>query len=249
MAHRRAAIIERSTGIFSQLPELMFFIVETELPDGNIVHTNKDLGLMKSFHMVAGYDFLILEGIRLKSEIYFQHLFQIPVNENVPAYSMLNSGKGYYFLFTTSLFKSTYKGYDEIERNTAFSNNFVINLLSGKEFRFKGKNLLNFDLKTTWAGGMCYVPFHTFQAEDNYYIRIDEWNKAYQERRPDYFRLNLRIGYKVNFKKVTVEVAVDFLNVTNQKNIYFEFYDPSTGEIKTVYQLPFLPVPLIRVQF
>jgi hypothetical protein len=270
------------TGIFSQLPEQMFYYVETQLPDGSIVNTNEDLGYMGSFHLVTGYDFLVLDGFRLKSEIYYQRLFHIPVKENIPAYSMVNFGedsfsalpvidslvsggtgenigieltvekfldKGYYFLFTSSLFKSTYIGYDEIERHTAFSNNFVLNLLAGKEFRIKAKNFLNFDIRTTWAGGMRYVPFHTVKADEHYYIRVDEWDKAYESRRPDYFRLNIRIGYKVNFRKATFEVAVDMLNMTNHENIYFEFYDPSTGEIKTVYQLPFLPVPLIRVQF
>jgi len=274
--------VSLGTGVFSQLPELMFYFVETELPGGQVVNTNKGLGYMRSFHLVTGYDLLITEGLRLKSEVYYQHLFNIPVKENVPAYSMLNYGedsfssmpvidslvsrgtgnntgieltlerfldKGWYFLFTSSLFRSTYKGYDGIQRNTSFSNNFVFNLLSGKEFCIKDKNFLNFDLKMTWAGGMRYVPFHTVQADEHYYIKVDEWDKAYKSRRPDYFRLNVRIGYKVNFKNMTAEFAMDFLNITNQENIYFQFYDPSTGEIETVYQLPFLPLPLIRVQF
>jgi hypothetical protein len=270
------------TGIYSQLPEEMFYFIETDLPDGTTQITNKDLGYMRSFHLVAGYDFLIYSNLRLKVEGYYQHLFNIPVKENLPAWSMLNFGedsfsslpiidslvsggtgnnmgieitlerfldRGYYFLFTSSIFKSVYKGFDEITRNTAFSNNFVFNLLAGKEFRIKDKNFLNIDLKATWAGGMRYVPFHTVEVDEHFYVRSDEWDKAYQERRPDYFRLNLRIGYKVNFRKTTFEIAVDMLNLTNRKNIYFEFYDPSTGEIKTVYQLPFLPVPLIRMQF
>jgi len=270
------------TGIYSQLPVEMFYFIKTDLPDGTTQLTNKNMDYMRSFHLVAGYDYLINRYLHLKVEAYYQHLFDIPVKQNLPAWSMLNFGedsfsslpiidslvskgtgnnigieftlerfldRGFYFLFTTSLFKSTYKGYDEITRNTAFSNNFVFNLLAGKEFSIKDKNFLNIDLKTTWAGGMRYVPFHTEKISDNYYARVDEWDKAYQERRPDYFRLNLRIGYKVNFRKATLEVAIDLLNVTNRKNIYFEFYDPSTGEIKTVYQLPFLPVPLIRMQF
>jgi len=96
---------------------------------------------------------------------------------------------------------------------------------------------------------MRYVPFHTEKISDNYYVQVDEWDKAYEKRRPDYIRLNLRVGYKVNFRKSTFEIAIDMLNLTNRKNIYFEFFDPSTGEIKTVYQLPFLPIPLIRMQF
>jgi hypothetical protein len=270
------------TGIFSQLPEEMFYFIKTEMSDGKPQLTNKDLGFMKSFHLVLGYDFLIFKNFRLKAEAYYQHLFNIPVKENLPAWSILNFGedsfssipvidslvsrgtgnnigieltverfldKGFYFLFTSSLFKSTYKGYDGITRNTAFSNNFVFNLLAGKEFRIRTKNFLNIDLKATWAGGMRYVPFHTQEVTANYYTRVNEWDNAYDERRPDYIRLNLRIGYKVNFRKATFEVALDMLNLLNRKNIYFEYYDPSNGQIKTVYQLPFLPVPLIRVQF
>lgn len=270
------------TGLYSQLPEEMFFFIETDLPGGSIALTNKNLGYMRSFQIVTGYDFLLSENLRMKTEAYYQHLFNIPVKENLPAWSMLNFGedsfssipiidslvnggtgnnlgleitlekflnKGYYILFTSSLFKSTYEGFDGITRNTAFSNNFVFNLLTGKEFRIKGRNFLNIDLKTTWAGGMRYVPFHTVEAEEHCFVRVNEWDKAYQQRRPDYFRLNFRIGYKINFRKATFEVAVDMLNLTNRKNIFFEFFEPSTGEIKTVYQLPLLFVPLIRVQF
>ena len=131
--------VSLGTGIFSQLPELMFYFIETELPEGQIVNTNKDLGFMKSFHIVGGYDLLIFESTRLKAETYFQHLYNIPVKQNLPAYSMLNFGedsfsslpvidsltssgtgnnigieltlekflsKGWYLLFTSSLFKS-----------------------------------------------------------------------------------------------------------------------------------------------
>lgn len=270
------------TGIFSQLPEEMFYFIKTEIPETTPQLTNRNMGYMKSFHLVAGYDYLITRNLRLKAEAYYQHLFNIPVKENLPAWSMLNFGedsysslpvidslvsrgtgnnigieltlerfldRGYYFLLTSSVFKSTYRGYDQVTRNTAFSNNFVFNVLAGKEFRIKTKNFLNIDLKATWAGGMRYVPFHTQEVADNYYAKVDDWGQAYDRRRPDYMRLNLRIGYKVNFRKATFEVALDMLNLTNRKNIYFEYYDPSNGQIKTVYQLPFIPVPLIRVQF
>src|SRR5690606_18511344 len=43
--------------------------------------------------------------------------------------------RGYYFLFTASLFDSRYRASDDILRNTAFNGNYVFNLLGGKEFR------------------------------------------------------------------------------------------------------------------
>jgi hypothetical protein len=270
------------TGIFSQLPERMFYLVETELEDGTMTMTNKNLGYMKSLHAIAGYDFVINKNLRLKSEAYYQYLYNIPVREPEPGYSMLNFGsdyltslpiidslenkgtgrnwgieltvehfliKGFYFLVTGSLFESKYKGYDGILRNTAFNTNFAVNTLAGKEFTIRKKNFLNVDFKMTWAGGVRYLPFHTQKVADNYYIRVDDWEDAYTERRPDYFRINLRIGYKVNFAKASAELALDLLNVTNHENVYFEVFDPTTGEIKTFYQFPFLPIGLMRVMF
>ena len=40
--------------------------------------------------------------------------------------------KGYYGLLTASIFDSKYKGRDGIERNTAFNNGYVVNVLGGK---------------------------------------------------------------------------------------------------------------------
>ncbi len=65
---------------------------------------------------------------------------------------------GYYFLMTTSLFDSKYKGYDGIERNTAFNGNYVMNLLGGYEFKVGLSSLITLDLKTVWAGGDATFP-------------------------------------------------------------------------------------------
>ena len=47
--------------------------------------------------------------------------------------------KGYYFLFTASLFQSQYQGADQIWRNTAFNGHYVVNGLAGYEHKFKSK--------------------------------------------------------------------------------------------------------------
>ncbi|MFM7853262.1 MAG: TonB-dependent receptor, partial [Flammeovirgaceae bacterium] len=69
--------------------------------------------------------------------------------------------KGYYFLITTSLFDSKYKGSDNIERNTAYNTQYVVNALGGKEFRVgKNKNFLSLNLKVTSIGGRYLTPLN-----------------------------------------------------------------------------------------
>src|SRR5688572_117004 len=67
--------------------------------------------------------------------------------------------QGYYFLFTSSLFDSRYKGSDDVLRSTAFNGKYVVNLLAGKEFKVGRKNnVFNIDWKLTTAGGRYVTP-------------------------------------------------------------------------------------------
>lgn len=66
--------------------------------------------------------------------------------------------KQYYYLVTISLFDSKYKGGDGIERNTRFNSNYVVNILGGKEWTIRKKNILGINLKASLTGGECYIP-------------------------------------------------------------------------------------------
>ncbi|OFY68131.1 MAG: hypothetical protein A2V64_07820 [Bacteroidetes bacterium RBG_13_43_22] len=157
--------------------------------------------------------------------------------------------KGFYALFTGSLYESKYRGFDGIERNSAFNGNFILNTLAGKEFRLGKHNYLSLDLKVTYAGSLRYVPYDIEQVATDYYIRHFDWSRAYQDRRKDYFRLNGRFGYKMIREKFSVELAVDFMNLTNHRDIFTEYFNSKTGEMEYSYQFPFLPIGFLRFQF
>ncbi len=157
--------------------------------------------------------------------------------------------RGYYYLITGSLYEAKYTGFDGVERNSVFNGNFIINALAGKEFTLKDRNVLSFDAKIVWAGSKRILPFTSYQVSEYYHVKVDDWGNAYKERLPDFFRVNLRVGYKINLFNATHELAVDFYNLTNRKNIFLEIFDNVTGETRTMYQFSFMPVALYRVQF
>ncbi|MEL6638483.1 MAG: TonB-dependent receptor [Bacteroidota bacterium] len=160
--------------------------------------------------------------------------------------------QGYYGLFTASVFQSRYEGSDGIERNTAFNNQYVFNVLAGKEFRLgkDRRNALTFDMKLTNAGGRFFTPIdlelsQQFETE----VLIEE--EAFSEQFDPYFRLDLKIGYQLNSKKrrFSQQFFLDFQNVTNNENVFTRRYNPQTNEINTVLQSGFFPDVLYRVQF
>lgn len=157
--------------------------------------------------------------------------------------------KGYYFLITSSLFNSKYKGSDGIERNTSFATGHVFNALAGKEFRLGKKgSVLALNLKLTNVGGRHYTPIDLDKSRlEGKAVYTDAL--AFSQKQPDYFRTDLKIAYRKEYKKSTLELAMDLQNLTNNKNLFAQFYDTRTGKIVTVYQQSFFPVPMIRYTF
>ena len=144
------------------------YFTRVKQPDGSITEPNKSLDLLKADHYVLGYDKNISAKLRAKVELYYQHLYNLPVeNNNTSYYATINEGsdyryvplvnKGtgknygieatlerffndhYYFLINGSLFDSKYKTLDGVWRNTMYNSNYLVNVLVGKEFDKLGK--------------------------------------------------------------------------------------------------------------
>ena len=157
--------------------------------------------------------------------------------------------KGFYFLITGSLFQSKYTGSDCIERNTAFNTGYVVNALAGKEFRLGKKgSVFAINLKGCTVGGRYLTPVDITrsQAEHENVYRED---LAYTEKQTPYLRMDLKLAYRKEFRKSTLEVAVDLQNLTNHQNIFQQYYDNRTNKVVKSYQQGFFPVPMLRYTF
>lgn len=157
--------------------------------------------------------------------------------------------KGYYFLVTTSLFDSKYNGSDGIQRNTAFNTKYVINTLGGKERGVgKKRNFFFLNLKLTTIGGKYLSPID-FQLSQQYRRAVYNESKAFSDKQDEYFRVDLKLSYRKEYKHSTLEVAMDLQNLTNHKNIFDQGYNSRTNNIVTEYQQSFFPVPYVRYTF
>ncbi len=156
--------------------------------------------------------------------------------------------KGYYGLLTTSIFNSQYKGSDGVMRSTAFNNNYIVNLLAGKEFKFNSRLSLAVDFKMTWSGGLPYSPIDLQQSRLEGITRRDDLN-AYSQHYKDYFRADVRAFLRLQGKRATQEWGLDIQNITNRSNIYSENYSRTKDGIETINQIGFFPVPQYRILF
>ncbi len=216
-----------------------------------IYHAGVDGGEQNTFSMLnqgANFGFITPDtliatgkGRNLGLELTFEHFLN----------------KGFYFLYTASLFDSKYQGSDEVWRNSAFNGNYVTNLLIGKEWNLgkkqgKGSRFtLSADLKTTLAGGQRYTPSDVVAdpASPGNFKQEYDYNNAFTKQFSDYSRTDIKLAFRINGKKITQEWAIDAQNIFDQQNIYSEKFNKATGEKSFTYQTGRLIIPQYRIIF
>lgn len=174
-------------GLHSQLQGLGVYFAK-EQTAGGTNYPNRELGFTRSHHFVLSHNYLLARNLRLKTELYYQQLFDVPVStsdtntfstlniiDDYVTMPMVNKGKGrnygieislekylsdnYYFMLNSSIYQSKYKAADGIERNTRFNGNYTINFTGGKEFVNEAKTkIFGVNIKTIYAGGYRDVP-------------------------------------------------------------------------------------------
>ncbi len=158
--------------------------------------------------------------------------------------------KGFYYLLTGSLFDSKYKGSDGVWRNTAFNTGYAANALVGKEWKVgKDKqNVLAFNIKFSAIGGRYLTPIDLQASQQQEKAVLDEAN-AFSQKQTEYFRTDIKLSYRREFKKSTLEFSLDLQNVTNHENVFTRQYNRRTNSVVTQYQQGFFPVPFTRFTF
>ncbi len=269
-------------GLHSQMQPINVYFLQSTDANGTTVYNNKNLDFTKSHHVVLGYNIQPFNDWRIKSEVYYQSIYNVPVTSFSSSYSMLNTGstfktdlqdslvnsgtgenygmeltlekffsKGYYGLFTSSIYSSKYVGSDGIERNSAFNGKYVFNILAGKEWKVgaQKRNKFSADIKFTNAGGRAYTPIDL--TASNATGREQLSTDAYSSYYDNYYRLDVKVGFVLNSskRKLSQSFSLDLQNVTDHDNVFSMSYDNRMQTLNTTYQLGFFPNVIYKLQF
>ena len=132
---------------------------------------------------------------------------------------------GYYFLITTSIFKSGYSGDDGIWRSTKFNKGYVANILFGKEFNLRNNKLLGLNGRFSYIGGDRISPVLMAESIQDKTVYYDE-TKAFEIQTPATKYLDLTVTYRINKPGHSSVWALQIKNVLGSKNYegYSYFY-------------------------
>jgi hypothetical protein len=266
-------------GLHSRLEPISLYLSRINSDTAAFSQPNRNLGLTRSLHHIVGYERVLTPRMLFKSEVYFQHLFQVPVDTSIAIpTSMLNANtglfqntwvnegygrnygveltlernlfNGLYFMLTGSIFQSQFKLPNTPWMNTRFNANYMFNTLCGYEFSFGNPVKKIIGINT-----------RVIWRGGNRYTPIDLPNSQaegkevyasqtpYQSQLPDFLRIDASASLRVNYSGWSLIFSTEIQNVTNRSNINRYYFDSYTQEIRTAYMFGIMPVFNIKVEF
>ena len=264
-------------GNHSQMEFLSYYFAKIQTAYGP-VYPNKDLEFVRANHYVLGYDFSINENVRLKVEPYYQQLYNVPVIPD-SCYSLINleadwcfndslvnrgEGRnygiditlerflkdGFYYLFTASIFESKYTCGDEIERDSRFNRNVVINALAGKEWRVgkENNNLFGISGRLNLMGGDRYTPCDRAASLDARAV-IDDNTRYLGEQNPFSYHFDCTIMYTFNKPNHSTKWALQVKNALGSKEQYGFVYNFRKQDVIRDEMTIVIPVLSYKIEF
>jgi len=118
-------------------------------------------------------------------------------------------------------------------RNTAFGNQYVLNILAGYEWSIgrKKNNALLVDLRFSATGGKPYIPIDlaaSIKAKGD----VRDTKNAYLPRLDPFHRSDLKVSFRFNRPKVTHYVFAEVTNVFSEEVALTVRYDNPTRPFK-----------------
>lgn len=270
--------ISAGAGLHGKIESLSTYLFSEKQSDGTYLLPNKNIGLTKAAHFVLGYGLQLTEKWRFKTELYYQHLYNIPVeNDSTSSLSLLNFSnwfpdvhlinkgtgrnygieftlernfeKNFYCMATGSIYQSSFTALDGIERDSRYDAGYAYNLLFGKEFLFG-------EQKNNVIGLNSKVSY----IGGNRYIPVDlqaSQNAGYpiyssnilSAKGDDIFFINFGITYRLDKPKASHSIKLDFQNLTNNKAHVDEYFNSRTNQIEYSTQLSFIPNIIYTIKF
>jgi len=253
-------ILSAGLGLHSQTQPYYTYFFQKKDTLNRTVQYNLDMGMTRSIHTVVGHDWYVRPTFRIKTEAYFQYLFDIPVGVETNSFSLINQGSGFSRFFPDSLQNSgTARNYGlELTVEKFFSKSvFAMLTMSLFDSRYKGSDGVerNTDFNSNYAANLLVGREFTFKNKNRLSLgtkitiaggrRYGLVDTAASEEQKEviflddqynefqfrpYFRADLKVNYNINRERFSHEFALDLVNITRQQNILSLTFAPVPGD-------------------
>ncbi|MEM6268151.1 MAG: TonB-dependent receptor [Bacteroidota bacterium] len=263
------------SGLHSQMQPLPVYFVRDDAGQS----ANENVDFSRSIHSVLAYNLSISPTMRLRTEVYYQYLYNIPVNNFPSSFSMLNAGTDFVIPNETNLVNDG-TGYNyglELTLEKFYANGYYF-LLTGSLFEsryagsdgierntaFNGNYVVNAlagtEVKLSKTSTLFFDTKATIAGGRRFTpislarsrevgFEVRDENLAFSEQFDPYFRADFKVGIRMNMKNWAQQFQIDIQNIANYQNVFQFGYNPRTQQVGTVYQRGLFPDVQYKVFF
>lgn len=260
-----------STGLYSQLQPFHIYLYEV---NGRALNTN--VGMSRSWQSVLSVDKKLSSSVRIKTEVYYQLLYNVPVLPETPQQSILNLGDNYGNEWDLVL-ENEGKGYNygaELTVEKFFDNNWYFMLTASLyESKYRGYDGVLRDTRYNGNFAVNMLSGYEFKIFANSLLSVNlktafMGNKRYTPatssngfdvdydytainslKLPNYFRIDFNVNMKTSYKYFALEYFFEIDNLTNSMNVWSQHYNINQQKYKYTYQQKIMPMGGLRVYF
>ena len=246
------------------LPLGTYFYTRTDTAtDGSLfsVRPNFNMKMIKSHHLILGYNLTFAQNLRIGADVYYQRLINVPVRfdpTNTSTWWFLNDQSGISQFQLTNGGKGRNYGVDLILEK--FFSNQIFFLLTFSRFestyempdgrifntRFATEFVSSVTLGKEFVfrkGGILQTGFRVLYNGGFRYTPPDypasefagrfiaDQDKIWAEQVSPYSRIDARIAYRKSLSKTAYRISLDIQNVTDRRNNRNISYDATTNSI------------------
>ncbi len=272
-------VLSLGYGLHSRAEHWATYQTQVEGASGGLDRPNLDLGLIRAHHLVLGYQALLTAQMRLRSELYYQSLFDVPV-EPGGTYSVLNidelnqlrvlvnegegrnygldlglerfSHRGLYYMLNASFYNSTYTDAQGRRYSTAYNGGYKVNLLMGKELRVGKKKGGNHLLGLN--GALSLIGGQRYTPLDLAASRQAretrlDETRPYTERNPPLFIFDFTLNWTRNHPNYTGIWSMQIKNLFSSTVPEYREYDATLDQEVFLAGASVLPIMSYKVEF
>lgn len=241
--------LNATVGRYAKLPVYTVLGYKDSL--GNLV--NKDSKYILCDHLTSGVELLPTKSLRITAEAFYKKYSNYPVSVR-NGLSLANQGadfgaigneqftstgdgrsygfelfvqqkliKRFFITASYTLFRSEFTGADKKYVPSAWDSRHLVSLILGRKFN-KG---WEFGAKYRASGGAPYTPYDLVASRYNYAVTgkgVDDYRQVNSKVLPFFNQLDIRIDKKINYKRTSLDIFLDFQNFLFAKNYSRDTY-------------------------
>ena len=229
---------------------------------GMLANSNSQYG--RSVHYVIGTEFLPRTTTRFTAELFYKKYSQMPVSLRdgislsnlggdfgvVGNEAIVSAGNGdsygieffaqkkltkrFFSTVSLTIYQAKFSGLDGKKIASAWDNRQLLSFIGGYKF----KRNWELGMKFRFQGGAPFTPFNLTASQLNYLTLgtgILDYSKLNTERLSSFHSADLRLDKRWNFKKYSIDLFTEILNVYNAKSPSYPQYTFKRNDSNTSF--------------